>query len=180
MYSYRIFLLEMTHVVTSLYLTLNFWNMLYNETTLGNICSLVHYAKVAAQYSVHCTSIPRDVCLLLSNTVHHYQDTLAICVPTLYTIMFAICVPTLYVIMFATCVPALYTIMFATWVPALYTIMFATCVPALYTIMFATCVPALADSPRTKIPVSETVVRAETLWGPQSAGLHKETRGISS
>ena len=117
--------------------------ILYNKMTLPNLCSLVCCVQVAAQYSVDSTPIPRYVCLLCSNAVHHYQDMFATCVPTLYTIMFATCVPTLYIIMFATCVPTLYIVRFATCVPTLFIIMCATCVPTLYIISFATCIPTL-------------------------------------
>jgi hypothetical protein len=46
--------------------------------------------------------------------------------------------------------------------------------------VFAIYVSALANSSRTKIPGSQIMVRVEALRGPQSASLHKKTRGAGS
>ena len=128
----------MIHVKTSGDLTLIIRNMLYNKMTLGNLCSLVNFAQVAAQYSVHSTPIPRYVCLfcsnavrhyvchlcsnaahhydchLFSNAVHHYVCHLYSNTVHHYEDSFATCVSTLYTIakicMSATCVSTVYTI----------------------------------------------------------------------
>ena len=147
-----------------------------------------------------CTPLLRYVCHLCSNSVHHYQDMFATRVPTVYTIT-KICFP--FVFQHFTPLPRYVCHLCSNSVHHYVchlcsnsvhhyvchlcsnTVHHYVCHLCSNTVhhyhgMFATCVPALADSSRTKIPVSQTVVRAETLWGLQSANLHKETRGISS
>jgi hypothetical protein len=112
----------MIHVKTSWDLTLIIWNILYNKMTLDNLCSLVYFAQVAAQYSVHSTPIPRYVCFMFSNAVHQYVCHFCsnavhhyichLCSNTVHNYVCQLCSSAVhhYQDMFATCVPKLYTI----------------------------------------------------------------------